>query len=202
MAKYTLKRILQAIPIFIGITFVVFILSDMAPGSPIDIIASQAALSEEQVQALRVAYGLDKPVVLRYLIWLINIFKGDMGTSTSTGVAVSTIIGQRLGPSLTLSLTALVFSVLIGVLLGIMSAYKPYSWWDKIASALAFLGSAMPSFFMALLLIYIFSVKLHWLPASGMYGSGAHTLGNLVYHIFLPALIISLQSIGGYLKQT
>ena len=174
----------------------------MAPGSPIDIIASQAALSEEQVQALRVAYGLDKPVVLRYLIWLINIFKGDMGTSTSTGVAVSTIIGQRLGPSLTLSLTAPVFSVLIGVLLGIMSAYKPYSWWDKIASALAFLGSAMPSFFMALLLIYIFSVKLHWLPASGMYGSGAHTLGNLVYHIFLPALIISLQSIGGYIKQT
>ncbi len=202
MAKFTLKRILQAIPIFLGITFMVFILSDMAPGSPIDIIASQAALTEEQIEALKIAYGLDKPVVTRYFIWLWNILKGDMGTSTSTGMAVSTLIGQRLGPSLTLSLTALVFSVIIGVFMGIMSAYKPYSLWDKIASVLAFIGSSMPSFFIALLLIYIFSVKLHLLPASGMYGAGAHTFGNLVYHLFLPALIISLQSIGGYIKQT
>ena len=126
MAKFTLKRILQAIPIFLGITFMVFILSDMAPGSPIDIIASQAALTEEQIEALKIAYGLDKPVVTRYFIWLWNILKGDMGTSTSTGMAVSTLIGQRLGPSLTLSITALVFSVIIGVFMGIMSAYKPY----------------------------------------------------------------------------
>lgn len=202
MAKYTFKRVLQSIPIFIGITFFVFILSDMAPGSPIDIIASQAALSTEQIEALKIAYGLDKPVIIRYFIWLFNIFRGDMGISTSTGAAVSTIIGQRLGPSLILSLTSLFFSVVIGVFLGIMSAYKPYSLWDKFASTLAFLGSAMPSFFMALLLIYIFAVKLHLLPASGMYGTGAHTLGNLAYHLFLPALIISLQSIGGYIKQT
>ena len=159
MAKYTLKRILQAIPIFIGITFVVFILSDLAPGSPIDIIASQAALTDEQIEALKIAYGLDKPVVIRYFIWLWGIVRGDLGTSTSTGVAVATIIGQRLGPSLILSFTALVFSVVIGVFLGIMSAYKPYSLWDKFASGLAFIGSAMPSFFMALLLIYIFAVN-------------------------------------------
>ena len=202
MLKYTIKRILQAIPIFIGITFVVFILSDLAPGSPIDIIASQAALTEEQIEALKIAYGLDKPVVIRYFIWLWGIVRGDLGTSTSTGVAVATIIGQRLGPSLTLSLTALVFSVVIGVFLGIMSAYKPYSLWDKFASGLAFIGSAMPSFFMALLLIYIFAVKLHWLPASGMYGPGPHNFANLATHILLPALIISLQSIGGYIKQT
>ena len=202
MGKYTLKRILQAIPIFLGITFAVFILSDMAPGSPIDIIASQAALTEEQIEALKIAYGLDKPVVIRYFIWLWNVIRGDLGTSTSTGVAVASIIGQRLGPSLILSLTSLVFSVIVGVFLGIMSAYKPYSLWDKVASGLAFLGSSMPSFFTALLLIYLLSVKLHLFPASGMYGAGAHTLGNLISHLILPALIISLQSIGGYIKQT
>ncbi|MDO4501176.1 MAG: ABC transporter permease [Erysipelotrichaceae bacterium] len=202
MVKYTLKRFIQAIPIFIGITLIVFVLSDAAPGSPVTMIAGQAGLSDAQVEALKIAYGLDKPVLVRYWFWLCDIFKGNLGISTSTGVGVSKIIGQRLGPSLILSLTSLVISVIVGVLLGILSAYKPYSFWDKLASALAFFGNAVPSFFMALLLIYIFSVKLKVLPASGMYGPGAKDLANLLQHLLLPAIIISLQSVGGYIKQT
>ncbi|MCQ2555060.1 MAG: ABC transporter permease [Clostridia bacterium] len=202
MGRYVIKRVIQAIPIFIGITFIVFMLSNMAPGSPIDIIASSAGLNAEQLQALKEAYGLDKPVLVRYFIWLMGIFQGDLGVSTSTNVPVATIIGQRIGASLTLSCTALVFSIIIGVFLGIMSAYKPYSIWDKVSSVFAFIGSSMPSFFIALVMIYIFAVKLKWLPASGMYGSGAKDLANLVKHLILPAIIVSMQSIGGYIKQT
>lgn len=202
MLKYTLKRILQAIPIFIGITLIVFLLSDAAPGSPISMIAGQAGLSDAMVEALKKSYGLDKPVLVRYWLWLLGIFKGDLGISSSTGIEVSRIIGQRIGPSLTLSLTSLVISVVLGVFLGILSAYKPYSIWDKFASALAFIGNAVPSFFMALVLIYIFAVQLKVLPASGMYGYGPKNLANLATHLLLPAIIISLQSVGGYIKQT
>ena len=202
MIKYIIKRLIQAIPIFIGITFVVFVLSNAAPGSPIDIIASQAGLSEEQIQALRVLYGLDKPVLVRYWNWLVDLMHGDLGTSSSTGLAVTKMIGQRLGSSLLLSCSALAISIVLGVTLGILSAYKPYSFWDKLSSILAFLGSALPSFFTALLLIYIFAVKLKVLPASGMWGSEKHTLANLLKHMILPVTIVSLQSIGGYIKQT
>jgi peptide/nickel transport system permease protein len=202
VVKFVVKRILGAIPIFIGITLIVFILSNMAPGSPVDLIASNANLSDEQVQELKIAYGLDKPVLVRYGLWLEDLVHGDLGTSTKTNQAVASIIGQRIGPSLTLSLSSLVVSLLIGITLGILSAHKPYSFWDKLSSGLAFFGNSVPSFFMALLLIYIFAVKLKVLPASDMWGSGAHTLKNLLTHLLLPALVISLQSVGGYIKQT
>ncbi len=202
MLKYIIKRLLLAIPIFLCITLIVFLLSSIAPGSPVDIIASSANLSDEQVQALKVQYGLDKPIIVRYGIWLNDFLHGDLGMSTKGNQSVSHLIGQRIGPTLILTVSSLVFSVVIGITLGILSAHRPYSFWDKLSSVLAFFGNSVPSFFVALLLIYIFAVRLKVLPASGMWGSGPHTLGNLLQHLLLPALIISLQSIGGYIKQT
>lgn len=203
MPKYIVKRLLISIPIFIGITFIVFMLANLAPGGPLDIIAASANMSQEQLEALKVSMGLDKPVLVRYGIWLRDLFHGDLGMSTKTAQEVSHIIGQRIGPSLTLSVTSLAVTVVLGIALGILSAYKPYSFWDNFSSAIAFLGTSIPSFVVSLVLIYIFAVKLKALPAQGMYAaSGGGGLKDLSIHLVLPVVVMCFQSIGNYIKQT
>ena len=113
------------------------------------------------------------------------------------------MIGQRLQASLILTGTGIVMAIIIGVPLGIISAYKPYSKWDSLANFIAFLGSSVPNFFLSLILIYVISVKLGWLPTSGMYStSGNREFGDLVQHLILPAIVCGIQPIGNYIKQT
>lgn len=204
MSKYILKRLLLAIPIFIGITFIVFVLSNLAPGSPLDIISASSSLNPEQLEALKISLGLDKPIVTRYFIWLADIFHGDFGLSSkNVSVTVWSMIKPRIVPSLFLSINGLVIAVIFGVLLGVVSSLRPYSLWDKISSFVAFIGTSVPGFFIALSAIYIFAVKLKMLPASGMYSStGSKDIADLLTHMVLPVFILGLQSIGGYIKQT
>ena len=203
MIKYTIKRLLIAIPVFLGITFIVFFLVNIAPGGPLDIMASSGELSQSDLEALKVSLGLDKPIIVRYFIWLGELFQGDLGTSYRTSQEVSLMIGQRLQASLILTGTGIVMAIIIGVPLGIISAYKPYSKWDSLANFIAFLGSSVPNFFLSLILIYVISVKLGWLPTSGMYStSGNREFGDLVQHLILPAIVCGIQPIGNYIKQT
>jgi len=204
MAKYIVKRLLLAIPIFLGITLIVFILANKAPGSPLDIISASSNLNPEQLEALKVSLGLDQPVLVRYARWLMDLLHGDLGISSkNVSVTVWSMIQPRIGPSLLLSLSGMFFAVIFGVTLGVVSSLRPYSIGDKLASVVAFIGTSMPGFFFALLLIFVFSVKLGWFPASGMYNaSQGQTLPDLIYHLILPVFIMTLQSIGSYIKQT
>ena len=204
MAKYILKRLLLAIPIFLGITLIVFLLANKAPGSPLDIISASSNLNPEQLEALKVSLGLDQPVLVRYARWLMDLLRGDLGLSSkNVSVTVWSMIQPRIGPSLLLSLSGMFFAVVFGVSLGVVSSLKPYSAGDKLASVIAFIGTSMPGFFFALLLIFVFSVKLGWFPASGMYNAAlGRTLPDLLYHLILPVFIMTLQSIGSYIKQT
>lgn len=204
MAKYVLKRLLLAIPIFIGITFIVFMLANMAPGSPLDIISASANLNNEQLEALKVSLGLDKPLIVRYFVWLTDLLRGDFGLSSkNVSITVWSMIQPRIGPSLLLSISGLIFAVILGVLMGVISSLKPYSIGDKLASLLAFIGTSVPGFFFSLIFIYIFAVKLDWLPASGMHSASSDQgIGDLLYHLILPVTIMTLQSIGSYIKQT
>ena len=152
-------------------------------------MASSGELSQSDLEALKVSLGLDKPIIVRYFIWLGELFQGDLGTSYRTSQEVSLMIGQRLQASLILTGTGIVMAIIIGVPLGIISAYKPYSKWDSLANFIAFLGSSVPNFFLSLILIYVISVKLGWLPTSGMYStSGNREFGDLVQHLILPLL--------------
>ena len=187
MIKYILKRILLAIPTFIGITALVFVLSNLAPGSPADVLASSVSLSEEGYQQLKESLGLDKPIVVRYGIWL----------------AVFGIIKERLGASLLLTVTSLIVCLLISIPLGVMSAVKQSSGWDTFSSVLSFLGTSIPGFFLSLILVYFFAAKLGWLPATGMYEpNGAHTFGQLVRHMIMPVFVLSFGMCGDFIKQT
>lgn len=202
MKKYILKRILIMIPVFIGMTALVFFLSRLTPGSPVDAMITPE-MGVEDIAALEHRMGLDQPVYVQYFRWLESMFKGDLGYSYRTSAPVIKDIGVRVGPTLVLTLTVLVVSVIIGVTLGVLAASKPFSAWDMIASGLSFVGSSMPGFFIGLLLVYVFSIKLGLLPTGGMYTSvGSTSFADLVKHMLLPTITMSLSSAGSYIRQT
>ena len=189
------------IPVFLILTFSVFILSDFAPGNAVDIVASEQKLSQEAYDALIHQYGLDRPILVRYGDWLLDLLKGDMGTSLRAKAPISELIAQRMGPTLILMLSGLILAVVIAIPLGVAAAFKPYSFWDNCS--LAFIGNAMPSFFLALCALYIFSSKLGILPGNGMYSAGGqHTLGDFLLHLLMPACVVAFTLLGDIVKQT
>ena len=203
MFKYIIKRLLYAIPVFLGITFAIYLLINLAPGGPLSVLASSGEMSLSDLEALKISMGLDKPIVVRYFIWLGDLFRGDMGVSYRTSQEVSLMISQRVIPSLTLTGTGIIGAVLIGVPLGIISAYKQNSIWDHISTFIAFIGASVPNFFLSLLLIYILAVKLKLFPTSGMQSSGqAGNIADFLRHLALPAFVCGIQPIGNYIKQT
>lgn len=203
MFRFLVKRLLLSIPILIGITLIVFILSNLAPGGPLDILSASGNMTEAQLHNLEVSMGLDQPMVVRYAKWLMGLAHLDLGQSSKSSQAVSAMIAQRIGPSLVLSLTALALTLIIGITLGVLSAYKPYSFWDSFSSGVAFLGSSVPAFFISLVLIYILAILVPWLPAQGMYSNaGDHGFLDLLRHMALPVFVLVLQSCGAYIKQT
>ena len=203
MFKYIIKRLLYAIPVFLGITFAIYLLINLAPGGPLSVLASSGEMSLSDLEALKISMGLDKPIVVRYFIWLGDLFQGDMGVSYRTSQEVSMMISQRVIPSLTLTGTGIIGAVLIGVPLGIISAYKQNSIWDHISTFIAFIGASVPNFFLSLLLIYILAVKLKLFPTSGMQSSGqAGNIADFLRHLALPAFVCGIQPIGNYIKQT
>ena len=140
MLRYIGKRILIAIPTFLGITVLVYVLSSMAPGTPLEMIFNDPNATAEQMAAMKAKLGLDQPVMIQYFNWLVQLLHGNMGASYRTGHAVWADISERIGPTLLLTMSSLVFSILIAIPLGIMSAYKPYTAWDYISSAFSFIG--------------------------------------------------------------
>lgn len=202
MLKYVVKRLLYAIPVFLGITFVIYLLINLAPGGPLAILASSGEMSQADLEAMKVTLGLDKPIVVRYFLWLVDLFRGDLGTSYRTSQDVAMMISQRIIPSLTLTGVGILGAIIIGIPLGIISAYKPNSIWDHISTFVAFIGASVPSFFLSLLLIYILAVKMKWFPTSGMYSSGGGDVMDMLHHLALPAFACGIQPIGNYIKQT
>ena len=203
MFRYILKRLLYAIPVFLGITFVIYTLINLAPGGPLSVLAASGEMSLSDLEALKISMGLDKPIVIRYFIWLGDLLHGDFGISYRTSQEVSLMISQRIMPSLMLTGTGLLAAMLVGVPLGIISAYKPNSVWDHISTFISFIGASVPNFFLSLLLIYVLAVKLKWFPTSGMQSSGmSGNLLDLLHHLALPAFVCGIQPIGNYIKQT
>lgn len=197
MKKFLLKRILIMIPVFFGMTVLIFVLSNLTPGSPVD------AMITADIEALYVRMGLDQPLYIQYFKWLGRLFQGSLGYSFRTGTAVTGVIGERVGPTLLLTGTALILAIATGVLLGVVAACKPYSVWDYMASGLSFIGAGVPTFFLALVFIYLFSVRLQWLPTGGMYAN-ANTKNwlDVAKHLFLPAVLLAISMTGGYIRQT
>lgn len=205
MAKYIVKRLITAIPIFFGITIIIYTMLNLAPGSALDMLASsEMSVSSEAYQQLKTQLGLDQPLWVRYLLWLKDLVHFNFGTSYRTSQSVALMVSQRIIPSVILSGTGVIIAILLSLPIGIMAAYKhkPYSKWDNISSFFALIGSTLPGFLLSLLLIYFFSIKLKLLPTQGMHSSGNTSLPDLIRHLILPALIIAIGSMGNLIKQT
>src|SRR5262247_1050911 len=164
MAQYLMKRLLIAIPSVFGISVVLFTVLALAPGDPFEELATNPNVPPEVRMNLRVKFGLDDPVAVRYLRWLNAMLRGDWGFSFVSRVNVDTLILQRLPATLIVLGSAQILAVLIAVPIGTYSALRPYSFFDQAATTLAFIGFSLPTFFTGLLFILLFSIHLDWLP--------------------------------------
>lgn len=167
LTKTILKRILQMIVVLIIISFLTFLLTYLAPGDPAEAMYEAAGISptEEQLNTARLSMGLDKPFIVQYGRWVTNALKGDLGNSFSKSLPVATLIGQRLLPTLKIAVFSMAIMLVISIPLGLLSATHQDGVWDYVIRFLSFFGISMPGFWLGLLLMYVFCVKLHWLPA-------------------------------------
>jgi len=164
VGRYFLRRLLLAVPSLLGISVVLFTVLALAPGDPFSDMALNPSIPASVQQALRAKFGLDDPVWQRYFHWLLAMLKGDWGFSFISRIDVDKLIRQRVPVTLAVIGASQVLALLIALPVGIYSAARPYSWFDRIASTLAFVGFSLPTFFTGLLLILVFSIKLDWLP--------------------------------------
>jgi peptide/nickel transport system permease protein len=188
--RYIGQRLVQGVVVILIVTAITFFLINLAPGGPSAIARMEA--TEEERQALRERYGLDKPVVVRYGEWMAAAVKGDLGTSFSTSQPVVQRIAERLPNTALLTLLTLIVCVIGGLVLGVMAAIRRNSWLDYIVGFISVLGLSVPAFWLGIMLILLFSVNLQWLPSSGVAtsGTGFDFLDRLK-HLIMPVLVLS-----------
>jgi peptide/nickel transport system permease protein len=162
--QYIFRRLLIAVPSLLGISVVLFTVLALAPGDPFEELATNPNVPPEVRMALRAQFGLDDPVWQRYLHWMASMFKGDWGFSFVSRINVDTLILQRLPVTIVVIGLSQLLAVLVALPVGILAAVKPYSWFDRIASTLAFVGFSLPTFFTGVIFILFFSIYLGWLP--------------------------------------
>ena len=167
MHKYVLKRILMMIPIILGITFIVYFILALTPGDPAKMILGQGA-TQEQIEVMREQMGLNDPVVVRYLKYMWGVLHGDFGTSYSTREPVFAMVHSRFPYTFKLAVLSMIVTVAISIPLGVYSAVKQNTLGDSSVMVLSMLLAATPKFWLGLLLMLVFSVKLGWFPTSGL----------------------------------
>ncbi len=181
--RYFIYRILRTIITAFGVTLIAFLILHLTPGDPVKIMLGPYA-TEENVAALRAKYKLDQPLHIQYISWIGNVIKGDFGTSIRYDQPVSDLITSRAGPTLILTGTGLLIAVVFGVLLGVMAALKRNSVLDYFSTFQAMFWISIPAFWLGILLLYIFGLKLRLVPIGGMVG---------ITSLILPALTLGLR---------
>ena len=204
MGRYIQRRLLITIPILIAITAIIFGLLQLTPGDPLDAYLSpDIVLTKEQRESARRELGLDRPAPIRYLFWLRETARGNLGYRIKTGEPVGTVIKQRIVPTLSLMGSGLLIGIALGIFLGVISAVKQYSLVDFLLTILAFLGASTPAFFAGLIGLYLFSLRLGWFPAGGISTPGQpDSLADRLSHLILPALILSIFQISAIMRYT
>ncbi|MEA2584278.1 MAG: peptide/nickel transport system permease protein [Thermomicrobiales bacterium] len=194
MRKYLIQRFIHSVTILFGISVLVFVLVELAPGDVVDAMISPEDFVTPEVKAqLRTELGLDEPAPVRYVRWLGRTVQGDFGYSLASRKPISEMILARMPTTLELVGFALVLSVVLGVGTGVIAAVKQYSWADYLATFSAFAWLSIPEFFLGMLMIYLFAVRLNWFPAFGTSTAGAenHLLDRLD-HLILPGITLGL----------
>ena len=203
MGKYILRRLIIALPSLLGISLILFVLLALAPGDPFGELANNSNIPPEVRAALRVKFGIDDPIFVRYLRWLAAMLQGDWGFSFASRIDVDKLILQRVPTTLFVVGTSQILALAVALPVGVYAAMRPYSIFDQIANTFAFIGFSLPTFFTGLLLILIFSVNLGWLPF--VYRTDISATGWLWYwEIFkqaiMPVAVLGLFQAASYTR--
>ncbi len=194
MTGYLLQRLFHGITVLLGVSLLVFIAVELAPGDAVDAMMSpESFTSDEARDRMRESLGLNDPAPLRFAQWLGRTVTGDLGFSLTSREPVNEIIMKRVPSTLQLVGSALLISVVVGVGTGIIAAIKHYSWIDYLVTFLSLSWLSIPSFFLGLFLIYLFAVQLNWFPAFGASSPGTdHPVLDRLWHLVLPAVTLGL----------
>lgn len=203
MAAYMARRALVSVLVLFLISVGIFILTRMAPGDPVDLLLApeqRGPGSEEFIAAKREEFGLDEPLPVQYGIWLRNAAQGNLGNSVSTSRPVSELLAERIGPTVYLMSLSLLLALLISIPLGILSAVRKGKVVDYVASVVTLGAICTPSFFIAILGIYIFALQWGWLPSAGMSNPAHPSVGDSLLHLVMPLTILAFATSGGFTR--
>jgi peptide/nickel transport system permease protein len=209
MGRFLFRRVLQSIPVFIGVTVISFALIHAVPGGPTARFELDKDIKPEDIARIRANLGLDRPVWMQYFIWMgvmpnsrgeyDGLIQGDLGVSFIDQTSVADSIRDRLPNTILLSVTAFVISLGLSLPVGLWSAMTQHSWFDNVSTVLSTAGVSIPAFWFGLIAILLFSVELGWLPSGGMYTLGQEkNLLDLLRHLIMPAAILSILNVAGW----
>ena len=190
MKEKVIKRLVSIIPMLFFISIISFILMQMAPGDPLQAYITPQ-MSPDDIERIRQSMGLDQPIIVQYFRWLMNALQGNLGYSMVSHRPVIQVILERIPNTLLITVTALLISILVAIPVGLYAGYKKNSIIDNILNVTSYIGISIPSFWFAMILIYIFSVKLGLLPSVGMRTAGVETTIDLVKHMVMPVIVLS-----------
>lgn len=200
MVRFLIDRLLQSTLVILFLSFVIYAMIGLMPGDPIDLmITANPDFTSEDAARLKKLYGLDQPILDRYLHWLGSALQGDFGYSRIYGQPVVDVIGDRLANTAILLGTSLVLSLLIAIPLGVIAAMRPHGSLDYSINLLCFAGISAPPFWLALLAIMFFSITLDWFPAGGLPPDGS-SLTTYLHYATLPVLTLTVASVGGFTR--
>ena len=206
MTTYIIRRLLLALITILLVTLIVFFAVRLLPGDPLIIFMGQqassgATVTPAQLDALRIEYGLDKPLMVQYFNWAAGLFKGNLGTSIYYHENVGVLMKERFPITLHLGVLALILNIVVGVLMGLAAAVRRGTWIDNITTFLANIGVCIPVFWLALLLIYLFGLQFHWLPISG-YTSPFEDFWLNSRQIIMPVFCMAIGGLSGTARLT
>ena len=195
MKRYLARRLLLLVPVLAGVSVIIFMVLHLSPGDPVEIMLGSQATQEDRTR-LRADLGLDQPLHVQYARWLGHLARGDLGRSLWMKRPVLSEVVLRFQATLILTVTALVLSTTAGIALGVASATRPNSLLDRVSAMASLFGASMPSFWLGIVLMVVFALRLGWLPASGMYAPyGGGDLRDLLAHLLLPAVTFAAASV-------
>jgi peptide/nickel transport system permease protein len=204
MISFIIRRLIQTVVILVIVSLIVFLALRLLPGDPLVMLVSQAQLqqfTEEQLQMLRHEHGLDKSIIAQYIDWVGGLLHGDLGDSIINNEPVTKEIFKRLPITIHLGVLAFILSIIVGVPAGVISAVRRGGWLDNIVTFLANIGITIPVFWLAILLVYLFSLKLGWLPVFG-YTSPFTDFAKSTRQIILPVFCLAIFGIAGNARQS
>jgi len=201
--KYIIKRSLQAIPLLIGVSIIAFSIMHLAPGGPLSVYTLNPSITAQDIDKIKVILGLDQPIHIQYVKWATGMFTGNWGTTFFGGRQVFDVIVERIPATFLLMGSAMSIAIILGMCIGILGAFKRYSVFDYLATTGAMVALSFPTFWFGLMAIYIFSLKLGWLPSGGMFTlGGEEDFFDLFRHLVLPTVVLALVLVAQWSRYT